>query len=209
MLNSVLGKKIGMTQIFTKNGAVVPVTVINVSNWFVTQIKSMQNDGYFALQLGLPRKRYEHQSFSDQWCLNKKKYFQYLKEVKIEQSDLEKFKVGQKIDLNDINFAVDNKVKISGKSRGLGFQGVVKRWGFGGGPKSHGSNFHRIPGAVGGLTSQGFVDKGKKLPGHCGCSKITIKGLKVISLDKDNGCLFVRGSVPGKKDTLLMITKQG
>lgn len=209
MLNSVLGKKIGMTQLFTENGKVVPVTVINIANWFVTQVKSVQKDGYSAVQLGLPRKRYSHQSFSEQWCLHKKRHFLHLKEVDISDADTDKFKVGQKVDFDQHGFSVDSKVKVSGRSIGLGFQGVVKRWGFAGGPKSHGSNFHRIPGSMGGLTAEGSVYKGKKLPGHCGYKQITVQGLKVISFDKENGCLFVKGAVPGKKDTLLMITKQG
>lgn len=209
MLSRFLGKKIGMTQIFTEKGEVVPVTVIDVKNWFVTQIKTPQKDGYAALQVGLPRKRYLNQPFVADWCKNKTKYFLFLREVHVDLSVLDQVKIGQEIKADNINFSLEDKVKVSGRSIGLGFQGVVKRWGFGGGPKTHGSCFHRIPGAISGMRTQGEVIKGKKLPGHTGDRMITMEGLKVISFDKQNGHLFVKGAVPGKKDSLLMVCKQG
>ena len=209
MLNSILGKKIGMTQIFTEKGEVVPITVVDIANLFITQIKTPTKDGYAALQLGLLRRKYKKQSFLKDWCKNKKKYFSYLREVEIAEESLKKIKVGQEIKMDNINFQKNNIVKVSGKSIGLGFQGVVKRWGFSGGPGGHGSNFHRIPGSIGNLCKEGEVEKGKKLPGRCGNKKITIKGLEIINLDNDNNYLFIKGAVPGKKDSLLFIRRQG
>ena len=209
MLNSVLGKKIGMSQIFTQKGEVIPVTVIDVANLFVTQIKTPQGDGYAALQLGILRNRYKKEVFSIDWLKNKKKHFCHLREVSVQESELAGFKLGQKVDLDGVGLQSESLVKITGTSRGLGFQGVVKRWGFAGGPASHGSTFHRAPGSIGNMCSQGNVIKGKKLPGHMGNKQVTVKGLKVVHLDKKDGCLFVKGTIPGKKDSLVIVCKQG
>jgi len=209
MLSSILGKKVGMTQLFNQKGEVVPVTVIDIANWVVTQKKNEQKDGYTALQVGLLKKKYCGQPFDLNWCKNKKKYFVCLREIKVDDDSLQNIKTGQEIKVEDLDLQAESLVKVTGKSIGLGFQGVVKRWGFGGGPASHGSTFHRKPGAVGNMRTQGEVVKGKKLPGQCGSKRITIKGLKVVSLDKDSGHLFIKGAVPGKKDSLLFISKQG
>jgi len=208
MLSRIFGKKLGMTQTFLDTGKVVPVTVINVAHLFVTQVKTKEKDGYVALQLGLVRKKYAKHPFDKAWCLHKKKHFLHLSEVPVDEGNVGKFKVGQEVTLENFDFDKGVMVKVTGKSRGLGFQGVVKRWGFSGGPSSHGSNFHRVPGSMGGACSQGKVAKGKKLPGHCGCKKITVEGLQIVDVDK-GGYLFVKGAVPGKKDSLVVITKQG
>jgi large subunit ribosomal protein L3 len=208
MLSRIFGKKIGMTQTFLDTGEVIPTTVINVANLFVTQVKIPKKDGYAALQIGLLRNKYVKHPFDKNWCLDKKKYFLHLSEVPIDEANIGKFKVGQEVKLDDLNFDKGVTVKVTGKSRGLGFQGVVKRWNFSGGPSSHGSNFHRIPGSMGGMCSQGKVFKGKKLPGHCGCKQVAVKGLTILDVHKD-GYLLVKGSVPGKKDSLVVISKQG
>ncbi|MCK4651332.1 50S ribosomal protein L3 [Candidatus Babeliales bacterium] len=207
MLSRIFGKKMGMTQIFIQDGKVIPVTVIDIANLFVTQIKTMQKDGYSALQLGLLRNRYNKLPFDINWCKNKKKYFLHLKELKINEDELEKVKIGHKITLENVDIEKEVIVKVTSNSKGLGFQGVVKRWGFSGGPSSHGSNFHRIPGSIGTICSQGKVYKGKKMPGQCGSKQITIKGLKIIELDKKGGYLYVNGAVPGKKNSLVVISK--
>ena len=210
MLNRVLGKKIGMTQIFNEKGNVVPVTVVDVGSWFVTQIKTSDTDGYASLQLGLLKKRHRDKTFDNNWLKNKKNYFSKLREVKIDDLDDEsKFKVAQKITLEHSNLKEGSIVDVRGISRGLGFQGVVKRWNFGGGPASHGSTFHRIPGSIGNICSCGRVDKGKKMPGHAGSKCLSIKNLKVIRLDKDKGYLFINGAIPGKKDSFVSIRMQG
>ena len=206
MLNKLLGTKIGMTQVFDKNRNSVPVTVINIGGWFVTQVKTAEKDGYLALQLGFPRKRYRGRPFLFEWLQSKDKFFEHTREITVDKDAA--YKVGQQILLKD--FAVSEKdcVDVAGISRGLGFQGVIKRWGFAGGPGGHGSTFHRGPGSIGNMCSQGNVIKGKKLPGQCGCKQITVKGLSVERIDVDSNCLFVKGAVPGKKNALLFIRKQ-
>ena len=206
MLNELLGTKIGMIQIFDEEKRSVPVTVIDVSGWFVTQVKTQEHDGYDALQLGLPRKRYREKPFSAAWLKDKKTFFLNVKEV-ANPGD-KNYSVGQKVSLSDFAISEKDVVKIAGISTGRGFQGVVKRWGFSGGPAAHGSTFHKAPGSVGNMCSQGNVIKGKKLPGHHGCKLVTIKGLKVARIDKKLNCLFVKGAVPGRKNTLLFIRKQ-
>lgn len=209
MLVSVFGKKLGMTQIFTKEGKVVPVTAINIGRWFITQIKTQGKDGYNALQLGLLKDRYNQDSLVGAWLKNKKQFCSTFKEVNVDKNDVSGFKIGQQIGLDESVFVEDDKVKVTGKGKGKGFQGVMKRWGFAGGPGGHGSNFHRAPGSIGNICSQGKVVKGKKLPGQDGNRTISVKNLKIIKLDKDNNVLFVKGAVPGKKESLVCITRQG
>ena len=206
VLNNALGKKIGMTQLFDEAGDAIPVTVVNVGNWYVTQVKTVEKDGYGAVQIALPRKRYQNQEFSESWLRAKKEYFLHVKEIPTAEEAVS-FELGQKITLQDTSLEQGDTIAVVGTSKGLGFQGVVKRWGFAGGPKAHGSNFHRIPGAIGHLRRQGEVIKGKKLPGHMGAKKTTVKGLKIAHIDKENGYVFVEGAVPGKKDTLIRIKK--
>src|SRR3990170_689714 len=147
MLNSVLGTKIGMTQLFDKNGNVVPVTVVDVNNWFVTQLKSAEKDGYTSLQIGLLRKRFRGQAFSPIWLRAKNDHFLRIKEITLEKTD--GFELGQFIKLDTSAIKEGDVVSVTGVSKGLGFQGVVKRWGFHGGPAAHGSKFHRRPGTSG------------------------------------------------------------
>jgi large subunit ribosomal protein L3 len=206
MLDSVLGKKIGMTQIFDKDGNAVPVTVVDVAHWHVTQIKTSEKDGYAALQMGLLKKGYREDSFSDAWLQKKQDFFVHLKELNCDNAN--DFKLGQAFKLENVSFNEGDKIDVTGTSRGLGFQGVVKRLGFSGGPAAHGSKFHRKPGASGCLRTQGEVMKGRGNPGQAGAEQVTIKGLKVVHLDKENGFVFVKGAVPGKKDSLLLIKKQ-
>ena len=148
-------------------------------------------------------------SFDSNWLKSKKKYFESVQEVSMPSDLLEKYSLGYEITFDDLDLPENQKVTASGMSRGKGFQGVIKRWGFSGGPKSHGSRFHRRPGSIGNMCSQGKVIKGKKLPGHTGHVKITVAGLKLIRVDKGNSCLFVHGAVPGSKNTLIRICKQG
>lgn len=208
MLNGVLGKKIGMTQVFNAQGVVVPVTVVDVSNLFVTQVKTPEKDGYTSLQLGLLRKRYHGKPFSDIWLKAKKNYFAHIKEVPVQEAAKDCV-LGQAVTIDLLSLEEGQKVTVVGTSKGLGFQGVVKRWGFAGGPKSHGSKFHRRPGSSGNMRRQGEVLKGKRFPGHMGVDRVTVEGLTVVRIDKDNGCLFIKGAIPGKKDSLVLIKTQG
>lgn len=207
MLNSMLGTKVGMTQIFDQKGDAVPVSVVDLNNWVVTQIKSSEKDGYSALQLGLMRKRFRGLPFSSDWLKAKSDYFLQIKEVMLENTM--DFALGQSVGLDNITFQEGDFVAVTGTSKGLGFQGVVKRWGFAGGPSSHGSRFHRIPGSSGHLRRQGEIIKGKKFPGHAGADRVTVKGLEIVRIDRDAGCLFIKGPIPGKKDFLVAINKQG
>jgi len=204
MLHRLLGTKIGMTQIFDKNRNVIPVTVIDVSGWLITQVKTKEQDGYSALQLGLPRKKYRKERFAAEWLKSKAKFFLHVKEVLLDGDD-HQFSVAQKISANDFQVQIDERVDVAGKGTGRGFQGVMKRWGFSGGPGGHGSTFHRKPGAIGNMCSQGKVVKGKKLPGQYGGKRISVKGLRLAKIDAKSECLFVKGAVPGRKDSLLFI----
>ncbi len=205
MLNSVLGTKVGMTQLFDKNGDVIPVTVVDINNWFVTQIKLSNKDGYNAVQVGLLRNRFRGQNFSPLWLKAKKDHFLNLKEVRSE--DVQSFAPGQPLELTALSIQEGDVVAVTGTSRGLGFQGVVKRWNFRGGPAAHGSKFHRRPGTSGCLRTQGEIIKGKKFPGHTGAEQVTVKGLKIVRIDRDTGCVFIKGAIPGKKDSLVTLQK--
>lgn len=209
MLQGILGKKIGMTQIFDKKRQVIPVTAICVGRLFITQVKEQEKDGYVSAQVGLANKKMSDMPFSFEWLKKKKNYFEVLKEIDVANDAVGSLIVGQEVGIDQVGLDVGSIVAVSGRTCGKGFQGVVKRWNFKGGPKSHGSTFHRAPGSVGNMCSQGKVIKGKKLPGHDGNRRITVKGLRIVGIDNKSRCVFVRGSVPGKKNSLLMLRKQG
>jgi large subunit ribosomal protein L3 len=212
MLKHLLGNKVGMTQIFNQDQRVVPVTVVNYSNWYVTQVKSQATDGYRALQIGSLKKKYQGQKLAiGEMLKNKATYFSHLREIEIAQDAVlgQEIKPGYVISADAFGIAEGDVVSVAGLSTGKGFQGVVKRWGFVGGPRSHGSMFGRAPGAIGHMRTQGKVIKGKKLPGQCGHKQITVKGLKVVKIDKDNECIFIKGAIPGKANTLVSVKKQG
>ncbi len=210
MLRSILGHKVGMTQLFNEERQVIPVTVIDCRNWYVTQLKTNENDGYVALQLGRLKKRFQGSTFNPGWLKKKAYFFEHLREVRLsDEAAASALTVGKEISFDQFALEQGAKVAVSGQSRGLGFQGVVKRHNFAGGPKSHGSNFHRAPGSIGNMCSQGKVLKGKKLPGHTGARRVTSQGLTIARIDAESGCLFVKGAVPGKKNSLLEIHTQG
>lgn len=208
MLNKLLGTKIGMSQMFDENKNVIPVTVINAGEWFVLQIKTAENDGYCALQLGLPRDRYKGRPFAHAFLGKKSKYFAFIREVPLEELNVASYAIGQMLTIKDFNLAPNDAVNVAGTSIGVGFQGGVKRYGFAGGPSAHGSTFHRKPGSVGAMRTQGNVIKGKRLPGQCGGNRVTVRNLKVVKVDQETNCLFIRGAVPGKTNSLLYIRKQ-
>lgn len=207
MLTSIVGKKIGMTQLFDDAGNVVPVTVVDVGNLFITQIKTKEKDGYLALQLGLLRDRFKGKAFVQDWLKAKRDHFVHIKEISLEKP-IADIALGQAVSLDLFELQAGALVSVTGRSKGLGFQGVVRRWGFSGGPASHGSKFHRRPGAIGHMRTQGEVIKGKRFPGHMGCEQTTTKGLRIIRIDKENGCVFVKGAIPGKANSFVMIRKQ-
>jgi len=195
----ILAKKIGMSQVFDDKGNVVPVTLVEAGPCIVTQIKTPEKDGYFAVQLGFEKKTKNIKK------TEKGKEYKHLKEFRIEEEDLKKFnfKEGDKIDVSI--FQEGDKVKVSGKSKAKGFQGVVKRWGFGGAPKTHGTKHTlRKPGSIG-ATDPARVFKGKKMAGRMGGDRVTVSNLKVIKIDKEKNLLLIKGALPGRRGTILEI----
>ncbi len=220
MVNGLWGKKIGMTQLFSDENTVVPVTVIDVADWYVTQIKTVEKDGYSALQLGQVKKKYAAASFSEEWLRKPKTYFSALREVPyspdagaaapVEEGEEGTEQKGLRIGLPADEALVLQKgdvVDVFGTSKGHGFQGVVKRHGYAGGPKSHGSTFGRWPGGISFMTACGKVIKGKALPGHMGVDRVAMKNLEVITVEPEARVVCVKGSVPGKAGSLVFVRK--
>jgi large subunit ribosomal protein L3 len=205
-MKGILGKKVGMTQIFDERGEVIPVTVIEAGPCFVAQIKTVERDGYSAVQLGfeetkpkrLTQPQLKHLQKSDLPALR------HLREFRLQETDLASLEEGQKVTV-DV-FAEGEYVDVTGTSKGKGFAGVVKRYGFRGGPKTHGqSDRLRAPGAIGACTTPGRVFKGKRMPGRMGGERVTAQGLRVVMVDPERNLLVVRGAVPGAKNGLLMV----
>ncbi|RLE36378.1 50S ribosomal protein L3 [Candidatus Acetothermia bacterium] len=205
MARGLLARKIGMTQLFV-DGSAVGATVFEAKPCTVVRVKTIETDGYNALQLGYDE--VDEKRVTKPLAGHFKKAgvapHRHLFEVRVD--DPENYNVGDVIGV-DV-FAEGDKIDISGISRGLGFQGVVKRWDFAGGPKSHGSHFHRRPGSVGNCVQPGRVVKGKKLPGHTGARRVTIKGLRVLRVDPERNLLIVKGSTPGPRGAILRMGKR-
>ena len=197
----ILAEKIGMTTVFEKGGAMTPVTVLNTKPCIITAIKSLEKNGYAAVQLGLGKKKKASKAYAGIFKKENLASFSHLKEFRVD--DISEYQVGQKIGValfENVDF-----VDVSGISKGKGFQGVVKRYGFGGGPGSHGSHFHRAPGSIGNCSYPARVFKGKKMPGQMGFLRSTVQNLKVIDCDKENGLLLIKGAVPGKNKALVIV----
>lgn len=189
MINAILGKKLDMAQKFDKKGWRMPVTQVVAGPCQVTKIRTLDKDGYNAIQF----------SFGEKTPL-------YLREIMVEE--LPKLKIGDEIKVDQI-FKVGDKVKVTGWAKGKGFTGVVKRWGFKGGPRTHGqSDRERAPGSIGQTTRLGRVFKGKKMAGRAGGQKVTISGLVITGLDEKNNLLEIKGLLPGPKNGFLIIKKQ-
>ena len=203
MKKGIIGRKIGMTQIFDEKGNVVPVTVIEAGPCVVAQVKTTENDGYNAVQLGFGDVKDKHINkpeaghFAKAKLPNKK----HLREFRLDS--VENYKVGDEVKV-DI-FEAGEKVDIQGTSKGKGFQGVIKRHGQHRGPMGHGSMYHRRPGSMGSTSTPGRVFKGKKLPGHMGKVTVTIQNLEIVKVDTDKNALLVKGSVPGPKGAILKV----
>ena len=203
MKKAIIGKKVGMTQIFDESGKVIPVTAIEAGPCVIAQIKTVETDGYDAVQLGFGDvkeskvNRPEKGHFTKAGVTAKK----HLREFRLDS--LEGLKVGDELKA-DV-FAAGDKVDIQGTSKGKGFQGVIKRHGQSRGPMGHGSMYHRRPGSMGPTSTPGRVFKGKKLPGHMGSQTVTIQNLDVVAVDLDKNVILVKGSVPGFKGAILKI----
>ncbi|MBQ9181476.1 MAG: 50S ribosomal protein L3 [Bacilli bacterium] len=201
-MKGILGRKIGMTQVFTKSGKLVPVTVIEVEPNVVTQIKTKDNDGYEAIQLGFDTKREKLATKASIGHTNKaqttpKRFFREIKGV-----DINNYSLGQEVKV-DI-FEAGEVVDVTGTTKGKGFQGVIKRHGQSRGPMGHGSHYHRRPGSMGTMRPM-RVFKGKKLPGHMGTLTVTIQNLEIVAVDVENNVILVKGNVPGPKKSLVVI----
>jgi len=194
----ILGKKIGMSQVFSEDRKVTPVTLIEAGPCVVTQVKTEEKDGYQAVQVGFgERKKINRPLMGHLKDLGK---FRYLREIRDVKEDM---KIGDKIDAGV--FKEGDKIKVVGISKGKGFQGVMKRHGFHGSPATHGHKHdHRAPGSIGSAFPE-HVLKGKKMAGRMGGDRVTVKGLKVVKVDKENNLLVVKGAVPGKRGALLKV----
>ena len=203
MKKVIIGRKVGMTQIFDEKGNVVPVTVIEAGPCNVVQIKTVETDGYDAIQLGYGDVKEYKVNKPEKGHFKKAdvKPQKHLREFRV--SDVNSHKVGDVIKVD--TFAEGDIVDIQGISKGKGFQGVIKRHGQHRGPMGHGSMYHRRPGSMGATSTPGRVFKGKKLPGRMGSDKITIQNLKVVKVDLDKNAILVKGSVPGNKGSILKI----
>ena len=200
-----LGRKIGMTTVYDDEGHANAVTMVEVGPCVVTQVKTEQRDGYQAVQVGFMRAKKVNMPMRGHFARANGSY-RHLQEFKV--SDLGEYEVGQEIRANV--FSEGDAIKVTGTSKGKGFQGGVKRHGFAGGPKTHGqSDRHRAPGSVGAGTSPGRVWPGTRMAGHMGDRTVTTSGLKVAGVDVGQNYILVKGAVPGARNSLVRIEKQG
>lgn len=206
-MNGILGRKVGMTQVFTADGRALPVTVVEAGPCTVTAIKNAERDGYTSVQLAFgqvrklnkPRLGHVHKATG-----NNDTRPRVLREFRGSSEGTE---LGQRITV-DMVFATDDYVDVIGTSKGKGFQGGVKRWGFKGGKKTHGqSDRRRAPGSIGAGTSPGRVFKGQKMAGHMGHTRVTVQNLQVVTIDSENNVLLLKGAIPGPRNGMIMIRK--
>lgn len=202
MTKGILGKKLGMTQVFTEQGNVVPVTVIEAGPCVVLQKKDVETDGYEAIQLGFIDKKEHRANKPEKGHAQKANTLpkRYIKEIRGMATD--GLEVGQEVNVGI--FEAGEYIDVTGTSKGKGFQGVIKRHGFSRGPMSHGSHFHRAPGSMGAVDAA-RVFKGKALPGRMGGETVTLQRLEIVKVDSERNLLLVKGSVPGAKHSLLTV----
>lgn len=203
MINAIYGKKIGMTQLFDEDGKVIPVTVIEAAPNKICQVKTTATDGYEAVQLGFGtiKEQKVNKPMAGHFAKQGVEPVRYLREVRV--ADGAEHTVGEEVTV--ANFAEVKKVDVTGTSKGKGFAGVMRRYGFGGGPGGHGAHFHRAPGSVGQCAYPSRVFKGVRLPGHMGCDTVTTKNLEVVRVDEDMNLIMLKGAVPGGKNGVVRI----
>lgn len=205
-MQGILGKKLGMTQIYEEDGTVIPVTVVKAGPCMVVQVRTVETDGYRAVQIGLVEERAPRK-------VTKGLRGHFEKAGVAPTRKLQEFELGAEDELaagDQVKcsiFSANDHVDVSAESKGKGFQGVIKRHGFGGGKATHGSMFHRAPGSIGQSAFPSRVFPGTKMPGQTGGKKITVKNLKVVKVDEENDLLYLRGAVPGAKSSLLGIRR--
>jgi large subunit ribosomal protein L3 len=205
MCKGLIGKKLGMTAMFTSDGKYIPVTVVQVGPCVVTQIKNMSSDGYSAIQLGFGEKKKSRINKPMQGHFKKSGAgcFEFLREVPMDDSS--EYKLGQTVNLD--LFTVGERVDVSGTTKGRGFAGVIKRHGFHGGKKTHGSHSHRIPGSIGCSATPAKVIKGKKMPGQYGNNRKTVRNLEIVDIRPEQNLMLIKGAVPGSGYGLVEIKK--
>ena len=203
MKKAILATKVGMTQIFNEDGVLTPVTVLQAGPCVVTQVKTAQNDGYSAVQVGFGdiREKLVNKPQKGHFAKAGVDAKRYVREFRLD--DAESYTVGQEIKA-DV-FAAGDKIDATSKSKGKGFQGAIKRHGQSRGPMAHGSKYHRHAGSNGSATTPGRVFKGKHMPGHMGAVRVTVQNLEVVRVDAEQNLLLVKGAVPGPKKSLVMI----
>jgi large subunit ribosomal protein L3 len=199
-----IGKKIGMSQVFLENGSVIPVSLIEAGPCPIVQIKNEKTDGYKVIQLGFGKKKMVNKPLTGHIKKAKLKTVARLFEIKVQDPD--KYKVGDKLDVSI--FKDGDKVLVTGWTKGRGFAGGVKKWGWHGGPSSHGSMAHRRIGSAGPGTAPGRIWKNKTMPGRYGNDRVTVKNLKIIKIDQKKNILYVKGAVPGAQNGYLLIMKE-
>ena len=203
MKKAILTTKVGMTQVFSEDGVLTPVTVLQAGLCVVTQVKTVENDGYSAVQVGFGdiREKLVNKPKKGHFAKAGVTAKRFLKEFRLE--DAESYTLGQEIKA-DV-FAAGDKVDATAKSKGKGFQGAIKRYGQSRGPMAHGSKYHRHAGSNGSATTPGRVFKGKHMPGHMGAVRVTVQNLEVVSVDAEKNLILVKGAVPGPKKSLVML----
>ena len=201
-MKGILGKKIGMTQIFTEHGEVIPVTVVEAGPVVVTQVKTIENDGYNAVQVDFVDAKEKSLNKPQKGHLAAANTLKkHLKEFRVDS--VEEYTVGQEIKAD--LFAAGELIDVTGISKGKGFQGPIKRHGQSRGPETHGSRYHRRPGSMGACSYPGRVFKNKKLAGHMGSVKVTVQNLEVVRVDADKNFILVKGAIPGAKGSVVTI----
>ncbi|MCB1165586.1 MAG: 50S ribosomal protein L3 [Leptospiraceae bacterium] len=206
MAKGLIGKKLGMTQVFDEKGAVVPVTIIEAGPCVVTDLRSNEQHGYSAVQLGFEEVREKALSKGELGHVKKNGLVPQRTLMEFRDANLE-VEVGARLDATVFN--TGDRVKVTAVSKGKGFQGVMKRHGFGGGRMSHGSHFHRAPGSIGASSFPSRVFKGKKMPGHAGSRKTTVSNLRIVQVDAANNRIMIKGAVPGPRSSVVRIEVMG
>ena len=203
MKKAILGKKIGMTQVFTEDGQLIPVSVIQAGPCQVVQKKTEEVDGYTAVQVGYEDKKERRANKPEKGHFQKANVpvKKYLKEFKLDNAA--ELNVGDELTVEQ--FADGDVLDVTGTSKGHGFAGTIKRWGTHRGPMTHGSHYHRGPGSLGACSDPSRVFKGKKMPGHYGVVKVTIQNLDLVKIDKERNLLLVKGSIPGPKGGVVVV----
>ena len=206
MVRKLIGKKLGMTRYFMEEGRSVPVTLVKMGPCVVVQKKTVDRDGYEAIQVGFDVQEKElrvNKPLRGHFAKSGEKLYRHLRELRVDKAD--EFEIGQEIKA-DI-FSIGELVSVSGRTKGRGFAGVIKRWGFSGGKDTHGTRSHRVPGSIGSNTDPGRVFKGKKMPGRMGGENVTVQNLEVERIIPDKNLILIKGAVPGAKGGLIFIKK--